>query len=124
MESARNNAMVSVTNEVVFTELDTLVMVAREAIRKVVGISARFAEEARDRTYEWDLRMGNRHRVEPHPGRAQMGPPDGCKRLGVAPEDEHWCPMIPETGNGVVKHPLDNVSLITRQDWKWGDVEY
>ena len=61
MESARNNAMVSVTNEVVFTELDTLVMVAREAIRKVVGNSARFAEEARGRTYEQDLPMDTRH---------------------------------------------------------------
>ena len=48
MKKAWDDAMVSVKNELVFTELDTLVMVAREAVDRVIGTSARFVREARD----------------------------------------------------------------------------
>jgi hypothetical protein len=48
MKKAWDDAMVSVKNELVFTELDTLVMVAREAVDRVIGTSARFVKEAQD----------------------------------------------------------------------------
>ena len=105
MESAQTNAMVSVRNEVVFTELDTLLTVAREAIRKIVGNLARFAEEARDWTPERELPMDTKHRVEPHPGKAQVEPLEstGYGREGpeVAPEDENRALFIwPEKDGG------------------------
>ena len=40
--------MVSVKNELVFTELDTLVMVAKDAVDRVIGTSRRFVKEAHD----------------------------------------------------------------------------
>jgi hypothetical protein len=47
----RNDAIMSIKNDLVFTELDTLVMVAREAIGKVVGTSARLARTTRDQAH-------------------------------------------------------------------------
>jgi hypothetical protein len=45
---ARNDAIMTIKNGLVFTELDTLVTVAREAIGKVVGTSARLARTTRE----------------------------------------------------------------------------
>ena len=48
IQRARNDAMVSIKNELVFTEMDTLVMIAIEAVDRVIGTSARFIREAQD----------------------------------------------------------------------------
>jgi hypothetical protein len=48
MKRAWDDAMVSVKNKLVFAELDTLVMVAREAVERIIGTSARFVKEAYD----------------------------------------------------------------------------
>ena len=48
MKKAWDDAMVSVKNKLVFAELDTLVMVAREAVERIIRTSARFVREAYD----------------------------------------------------------------------------
>jgi hypothetical protein len=48
---ARNEATTTIKNGLVFTELDTLVTVAREAIGKVVGTSARLARTTHDQAH-------------------------------------------------------------------------
>ena len=40
IQRAQNDAMVSIKNELVFTEMDTLVMIAIEAVDRVIGTSA------------------------------------------------------------------------------------
>ena len=46
MTKAWNDAMVLVEDELVFTEINTLMTVAREAADKVIETSTRFAREA------------------------------------------------------------------------------
>ena len=43
-----NDAMVVITNELVFTEVDTLVIIAKEAVERVIETSKRFISEAQD----------------------------------------------------------------------------
>ena len=45
MRKAWDDAMVSVKNELVFTELDTLVMVAKKVVDRVIGTAVRFVRE-------------------------------------------------------------------------------
>ena len=45
---AQNDAIMKIKNGLVFTKLDTLVTVARVAIGKVVGTSARLARTTRE----------------------------------------------------------------------------
>jgi hypothetical protein len=43
-----NEAMVVITNDLVFTEVDTLVIIAKEAVERVIETSKRFISEAQD----------------------------------------------------------------------------
>ena len=52
MTKALNDVMVLVEDELVFTEMNTLMTVAREAADKVIAASTRIAREAQDEAPE------------------------------------------------------------------------
>jgi hypothetical protein len=68
---AQNDAIMKIKNGLIFMKLDTLVTVAREAIGKVVGTSARLARMTRDQAHG-DTRKTRQGDKLPMDQRAQL----------------------------------------------------
>ena len=70
------DAMFSVKNELVFTELVSLMMVAKDAIDRVIGTSVRFVKEAHDQVPGAPDALGRRrpsHTTQPEGRMLKVG---------------------------------------------------